>query len=485
MDKDKKPIILRRFDKGVITDDDVIDPYLAPKNSCALAINMNFDKLGAAKVRGGLAIVGAQISSNLILGLYQFVDAGTGTASALITVVTTVLYTLETATWTSKLTGLTTGLKARFTTFLDYVFFTNGTDAVRTWDGGGGAFGTTNAGSAPTGKYIERFKNRVWIASTATYPSRLFFSSLPSTDATPVITWTSTDYIEISPSDGEDVTALRRFDRNLFVFKKSFCYPVYSKDQTEPDPLITVGTHSQESVVVAKDGMYWHHPSGIYRLRRGEGQPKEISRPIYDIIRNVAYGSYDDVASWSDDDHVFFSVGDVTYNNLTISNCVIRWTISTEVWTIYSYSEKITVGARFDTGASGGYTAGTAVSRVVGSTVGRVFTVDSGTTDNTSPIHYQFDTQWWDGGSRSLIKRISKVNLLSKDMVGAKVSYRSDRDTENVFKPIGSVLKFNEVFDNQIIEGTRIKLNVSGVSSTTAPVFSGFEILDYDLIPLK
>ena len=155
------------------------------------------------------------------------------------------------------------------------------------------------------------------------------------------------------------------------------------------------------------------------------------------------------------------------------------------MWTIYSYSEKITVGARFDTGASGGYTAGTAVSRVVGSTVGRVFTVDSGTTDNTSPIHYQFDTQWWDGGSRSLIKRISKVNLLSKDMVGAKVSYRSDRDTENVFKPIGSVLKFNEVFDNQIIEGTRIKLNVSGVSSTTAPVFSGFEILDYDLIPLK
>src|SRR3990167_6049730 len=269
MDKDKKPIILRRFDKGVITDDDVIDPYLAPKNSCALAINMNFDKLGAAKVRGGLAIVGSQISSNLILGLYQFVDAGT--------------------------------------------------DAVRTWDGGGGAFGTTNAGSAPTGKYIERFKNRVWIASTATYPSRLFFSSLPSTDATPVITWTSTDYIEISPSDGEDVTALRRFDRNLFVFKKSFCYPVYSKDQTEPDPLITVGTHSQESVVVAKDGMYWHHPSGIYRLRRGEGQPKEISRPIYDIIRNVAYGSYDDVASWSDDDHVFFSVVDVTYNNLTIS----------------------------------------------------------------------------------------------------------------------------------------------------------------------
>src|SRR3990167_9316797 len=100
MDKDKKPIILRRFDKGVITDDDVSDPYLAPKNSCALAINMNFDKLGAVKVRGGLAIVGGSaISANPILGLYQFVDAGAGTSSALIAVVTTVLYVLVTATW--------------------------------------------------------------------------------------------------------------------------------------------------------------------------------------------------------------------------------------------------------------------------------------------------------------------------------------------------------------------------------------------------
>lgn len=451
--------------------ENVIDPYIAPKGSVSLTINGHFDKIGAFKVRDGLTIVGAQISVNNVLGLYQFLDEGSGTNNQLMAVVTTVLYRLSGGTWTSKLTGLTSSLKMRFTSFLDYVFITNGTDAVNTWDGSGSAFGTANAVSAPTGKFIERFKNRVWISCTATYPSRLFYSSLPSTDATPVITWSASNYIEISPGDGEDVTGQKRFDRTLYVFKENFTYPVYSKDQTEPDAIINVGTMSHESIDVAKDGMYWHHWSGIYRLRRGEGQPKEISKPVDDIIKVITLANYSNVTTWHDNDHVYFSVGTVTVNGITITACVLRWTISSEIWTVYSYPTQFLCAAQ--------YQNGTNIVQVVGDTTGKIHTVNSGVTDNSTPINYLLETQWWDGGQRHLQKTIEKMNVVSESATGAKVSWRSERDTGNVFNKVGSVTGFNTILDNLDIRGSRLKLTVSGSSTGTPAVFSGFELLTY------
>jgi hypothetical protein len=257
-------------------------------------------------------------------------------------------------------------------------------------------------------------------------------------------------------------------------------YPIYSINQTEPDATIFVGTMSQESVDVAKDGMYWHHRSGIYRMRSGEGQPKEISKPVYGIIKNITLANYTEIASWHDDDHVYFYIGNVTLDNgLTISNCVLRWTISTEIWTTYSYPSPYVVGAQ--------YNNGTNIVRIVGNNNGYVFTFDSGQTDdgstttNGTPIFYHLETQFNQFTQlRSERTAIKSISVLHENASGVKFGYRADLDTVNVTKPIGTLSnKTNTVFDSLNIKSHRIKFVLSGTSIGNPFTFQGYEIIDY------
>ena len=479
-EQNNTPIIKRVFSNGMISET-VVDEYIVPQGTVSLSINGHFDKLGAWTTRPGTTRLGdAQIVDNkTVKGLFQFLDQGTGTDNRLIAVVATVAYYLSGTTWTSKRTGLTDSKKARFTSFLDSVWMVNNTEATAIWTGASGdSFVTTgSASSAPLGKFIDNFKNRVFIANNDTNPSRLFFSSLPTAGA---VTWTTaTDFIDISPGDGEDITGIKRFNKVLWVFKENFMYPLYSINETEPDPRIFVGTYSQESVVVAKDGMYWHHPSGIYRLRPGESQPKEISRPIYGIIKNVTLANYTETASWFDNDHVYTYVGNVTLddNGPTISNCVVCWTISTEVWTLYSYPSPYVVGAQ--------YNNGTNIVQVVGDDDGYVYTFNSGQTDNIlttgTPINYHLETNF-DSITplRSDGKLIDKIAVLHENASTAKFGWKADKDSKNEVKPIGSLSnKINTIFDHQNIQGHRIKFVLSGVNTGSPLVFSGYEILSY------
>ena len=451
--------------------DNVVNESLMPESAVSWAINMHFDRIGAATVREGVTIVGAQLVDNVnILGLHQFLDTGTGTNDRLIAATTTTWKALVSGTWTNKRTGLTTGLKARFTNFVDLVFGVNGTDAMQSWDGGAGNFSTTNVTSAPAAAFIDNFRTRVWAAKTSGNPSRLFYSTVA--DGSGAITWdTATQYIDIAPGDGEDITGIKKFGSYLYVFKNSNTYRIFSINQSEPDPLITLGTYSQESVVVAKDGMYWHHPSGIFRLAKGGTSPTEISRPIYDIIKNISLSNYSEIAGWSDDDHVYFSVGDITVYGLTLSNVVIRWTISSEIWTIYKYGTKFLVGTT--------YNDGTTLNRVVGDNDGSVHLFNSGTSDNGVDIIYEFETRWHNiTGSRLDYKTISRIGAMHEGLVGGNFGWRNGYMNRLEIQPIGQLAKQDSIFNSLQIEGNRIKLSIRGSSSAGAGVFQGWQLMD-------
>lgn len=466
------PIVLRNNSSGVVLDT-VVDEYLTPAGSCSYAINVHFDQIGAVTLRPGITQLGDQMeASKAVLGMYQSLDEGTGTADRLVAVVDDTLYYLVTATWTSKRTSLTAGLKARFTDFLDNLWMVNGTDSTAIWDRASGtSFVTTgSATDAPAGKFIDNFRSRVWIAATAANPSRLFYSSTPTAGA---VSWTvATDYIDISPGDGQDITGIKKFAKILYVFKPDFVYPVYSINQTEPDPTIFTGTYSQESVIVAKDGMYWHHSSGIYRLSAGSGSPKEISRPIASLINSITRTNYDSVVAWKDEDHVSFFVGDVTVYGQTITNCTIRWTISTEVWTIYSEKNPIRAACSYDDGTS--------VSPLIGDSNGETFTYDSGATLDGNVINFQFETQWRNiTGLRSETKTIKKIGVLHENAAGVKFGYKIDKDNFAQVRPLGSLEgNVNTIFEKELT-GHRFKFNLAGSSSGSPFIYQGLEILDY------
>lgn len=467
------PISIRAIGSNGVILDSSLDEFLMPTGAVSWAINCHFDQIGAVTTRDGVTILGAQLVDNSsILGLHQFTDTGSGTNDKLIAAITTKWMALVSGTWTDKRTGLTTGSKAHFTNFVDLVFGVNGVDAMNSYDGGAGNFGTTNCTSAPAATFIDNFRTRVWAARTTANSSRVYYSSIP--DASYVILWTGSDssYIDVAPLDGEDIAGIKKFGSALHVFKNSYIYRIYSINQTEPDPQIFVGTYSQESISVAKDGMYWHHPSGIYKLSPGSSSPIEISRPIYDIIKNINRTYYDDVCSWTDDDHVYFGVGDITIYGITINNCVLRWTISTQVWTVYKYAHEFTVGATYDTGS--------AIVRVVGDNDGNVHTFNSGKTDNGTIISYELESRWLIlSGLRSELKTIRKMVGIHENMEGATIGWRNGTMGRNQIEPIGQLESQQTLFENQSIQGNRIKLSVRGQNSGLPAIFQGYEVLEW------
>lgn len=448
-----------------------------PLTAVQESVNFHFDKIGAATLRAGTTRLGNQLSGN-ILGLYEFRDSGSGTNNQIIAVNGTVAYYLNGSNvWTSKRTGLTAGSKARFSTFLDFVFMVNGTEATAIWDGAtGNNFLTTgNAASAPTGKYIENFRSRMWISGNSTYPDRLYYSSLPSSVATPVITWdtsvTTGDWIDISPSDGENITGLKRSKTFLLVFKNNHIYRVASINETEPDPVIDVGTYSQESIVETKEGVFFHHPTGIYVYSGGQVNP--ISQPINDFIKNVSASQYSNVAGWLDKEgnHVCHSLGDITIGGVTYTNVVSRYTLSSKVWTIYSYPTKFLV--------SSPYNDGTTLFRLAGDNDGNILKLDTGTTDNGTPIFYSLVTRPYTfDGLFSTRKNIKKMAIIHEGGEGSVFTFRVDSEGENEWKKLAQITKKVPTAFTVDIKGNKIFFRVQGSSVGEPFTFGGFEILE-------
>lgn len=468
------PVERKSLRSGLITENSVAENEY-PMDACSESINFNFDVLGRATLRPGTTQVGTTLSSS-ILGLYNFRDSGSGTNNQLIAVSGTVVYYLASNTWTVKRT-VTGGLKTRFSTFVDFVFMVNGTDATAVWDGSPGSlFITTgNALSAPTGKFIENYRARMWIAGNTTYPDRVFYSSVPSSVTTPVITWdtsvTTGQWIDISPSDGENITALHRTKNALLVFKNNHIYRIFSILQTDPDSQFNVGTYSQESVVETKNGVYFHHPTGFYRYN---GDVQEISRPIIDIVNNISLANYSNVCGYlePDGDHICWAVGNVTYNGVTYSNMEVRYTISTQVWTHYQKPSQYLV--------SSPYNDGTTLYTVVGDSAGNVSKVATGLTDNGTTISYSLIHAWDTiDGSRATTKTLQNLFFMHRGAAGSKVNYQIFTDTLNDWtKKVGQMSMNENGFDNILFKGQKLRFKISGFSTGQPFSYQGYYVLD-------
>src|SRR3990167_1230328 len=447
-----------------------------PVDAVSESINFHFDKIGCATLRKGTTLVGNAISGD-ILGLYNFRDSGSGTNNQLISVNGSIVYYLSGTTWTSKRTGLTSGSKARFTTFLDFVWMVNGTEATAIWNGDplSGFVTSGNAADAPTGKYIENFRSRVWIAGNSTYPDRLFFSSLPTKVTTPVVTWdtsvTTGYWIDISPSDGENITGLKRDKNALLVFKPNNLYRVYSISESEPDPKINIGTYSQESIVRTKDGVYFHHSTGFYKY--ADGNVQEISKPIIDIVDSITLANFSKVCGLQDGDHICWAVGNVTYKGVTYTNMVVRYTISTQGWTHYQYPTQFLVSADYNDDST--------LFKLIGDDSGNILKINVGKTDNGSSIFYSLIHPWTNlDGFLSTEKNLNKALFSHLGGAGSNIQYQVENDEVNNWsKSLGQLKNGDTGFDNAAI-AKEMRFRIAGASVGEPFEYYGYEIFRAD-----
>ncbi|NPV89127.1 hypothetical protein HPY42_06475 [Coprothermobacteraceae bacterium] len=149
----------------------------------------------------------------------------------------------------SLLTGLSVASHYSFAQLQDYLLVFNGIDSPKKYDG------TTIADitAGPKAKYCCVYKNRVWAAKGST----LYFSDLLSVD-----TWPAANFIEVNPSDGDEIIALIPTTMMLLIVKQHSTYYLtgYSPQTFAVSLAGDVGT-------ISPRGALWT-PYGIFMLDR-------------------------------------------------------------------------------------------------------------------------------------------------------------------------------------------------------------------------
>lgn len=459
--------------EGVIRSAQLNDT-VTPENSAQLALNINFDRVGAWQTRPGVqTLYGSRSGSITSFGALNI----QGGVKKLFSQVATDISVWTGSAWSSVRT-CTTSNKARFSQWLNRLYMVNGVDALQCSSGStfSAEAGFVPATTMPLGHFIQAgFDGRIWIGNKDT--DALYFSDIVqfSPPSTYTLTYTATNFIQtLSSQDGESMTGLFRVPRALLVFKQNHIYRVYNSANIDPYPAYNVGTYSQESIVQAKDGLYFHHSSGFYKFNY-DGQPTEISKRVVDVVKAIPRANYENVVGIYDGyDAVKWSIGPCTIEGTAYTNLQMRYTISTQVWTIYDFpGNTVTALIPFDDGSN--------IYQTVGTAAGRVGQLDSGTDDFGEPIPYDFIDRW-----RSFLemyskaKEISGVAVMSLNGGGAQLQYQTDKSGPNVWEDIETLTEdFASLFPNGKTETdfNILRFRLKGQTKGTPIVFTGIEIL--------
>lgn len=461
--------------EGVITN---VKYSLCPRNSVELSVNFVFDEIyGEAVVRQGLTLVGTRVigSNHDCQGIFNFITTDEA-VNKLISVYNGSILYFDGVNWTTSRSGDNTSLKARFASFLDTVVRVNGTDS-HVASSNGTTWSTTNSaldlGNMPVGKFVIVYKDQMIIAGNDARPDSLFISSVPNAAGT-AISWTTDDReIVINPEDGQNITALGKVSGLLMIFKERSLY-TWNNRSTEADSVIEIGCSSQESVANCGEGnLAFFNPSGVW-LTSG-GQPVMISRKVQEWIDGMDSAYFTEVASAGDEEHLFVSIGSSTVKGKTYNNVVLRYSLNTKEWAVFSYAYKFQAFTLYKDGDD--------FIIVGGDSTSRVLEVDSDSlTDNGNGIQYEIQSQDRDFGSKGIKKEISE-RVMAYGKYPSSGLVQVQIDGSKTWKQLGTFKKeVNNFPIANALQGNMFKFRVTGVSSTDRFRFQGLELPHISLL---
>lgn len=452
MIKVAEDVKLQPISEGIIGEG-VASYYVAPKTSSPYMQNMNNDSLGVVQVRN--PIYAFNVPSLSVSSSVHFQPAGQNMR---------LYYTARGGNQTLKyvdsfLGGAETSYASVFSTGSLTVRFDTiqGNLLMTTSDSTLGIKYTT--GSAPasiagittyndTDLISAGFVGRIWFAASTNANNRLYYSDvIPSAGV--ASTTGGTQFLTINASNGDYITALVKSQQVLYVFTSNGVFRVFNTQSQDTSPISNVGTLSQESVCQAKDGIYFAHSSGFYKLSEG-GIPQLISNRISSLLYGQTNGFMDlyNMKAWSANDYVYFGTQDSAPSSGTI---IYRYTISTQLWTIYTIQRFVLLSTAVGYTRTIGYTnpqcsllgiftgtnqSGTLNEKIKPNLVGgNAFSYDFGTQGIFSEFHYQWETF----GSETRRKSISGICIPHSNMAGFDVSYKIDNDNVDKWRTIGTL----------------------------------------------
>jgi hypothetical protein len=206
--------------------------------------------------------------------------------------------------------------------------------------------------------------------------------------------------------------------------------------------------------------------AGIY-LYAGK-YPVEISRDIRKWIDAIPAASYENVSSWTEEDTVCFSVGDVTYEGEAFTNVVLRYCVSKGTWSVYTLEDSVTCSyLRIQTNGTR--------SMLIGDNDGSIHTWNSGFTDNGTLIESIARTKEFEFGSRFTKKTISRFAVYSNNPQGASIRARVDGGE---WIALQGLTKPTEIVQTNLV-GRYFEFEVAQANEGIEPfTLDGFEFFD-------
>ena len=403
---------------GIITN---VSSDIVTANSIPFAINLDFDKdLGLAQSRAGTSRIGNQLSAgNACRGLHYFRDAD-GSNHKLFAAFNGSIYNVVGGS--AEKSSLTVDADYNFITFMDAVLMLNGTDAASTvgagtWITTGGAFDLANI---PSGlQFPIEWHDRVYAAKV----DQIHYTTIPDGQT---VTWggVGSGSIQVEREDGAGtIKGLGKVPGYLLIFKER-SLKRWDFNSTYPDDLVRVGTQAHKSIVNGRGlCFFFYGPKGFYATNGG--YPKLISRPIQRIIDAIPSAYFGKVSGWCDDEHVYWSIGDITvdfgYGYTEIHNNVtVRYTIDTQEWSVYKYAHEFRAWSN--------YINGTDPVVVAGDSDGQILQIATGNSDYSgNPITYILQSPEFDFSQRERLKSIAdRIIAHAYPAKGAIVQARID-----------------------------------------------------------
>lgn len=436
---------------------------LVPENSVKLGLNLNSDEtLGWLVSRKGTTLITGQIIDNKpILGLHNFRDS-VGSGSKLFAVVSdgTNNDIYDVVSGAKSLQDDTKDLKTRFLTYLDSCLRLNGTDAPKafngaTWDTTGGAFGLNTM--PQKSKYAIEFKDRVYVAGDDTNPDRVDISGIAN-PTTRVVSWTVDNrFILFEQEDGGGgITGLTKIPGYVLVFKKR-TLKRYDGSSAFPEDMINQGAPSQEAIVTAKGMAFWVNENGAWATQGGE--PQNISTyTVQSVIESLSAANLLNVASGTDEKHIFWSFSSVTMCGETYANVVLKYNISQNAWDVRKYPTLHRVYTKYvdSTGV---------VFTVLGDDDGTVRKLDTGTDDDGTPITWSMETQDLYFGFRLFLKSIPQIGVASENISKAILRWRNTGKPED-WETVGIIDSEEVLFQTLDLRGSRYSFKLTDTADS-------------------
>lgn len=334
---------------------------LAPSNTVSLILNMDADnEMGSATTRLGRSTIDAQLVAGVnVLGLVQHCDQADSTKNKLFAAVDDAASATNADIWdldgspAKSLEDDTKALKQYFLNYNGDTLRLNGTDAVKaynstSWITTGGVFDLANMPAAY--KFPIEFLDRVYMWGATATPYRLIYSGILTTGT---VSWTvGNGYVDIEPEDnGGAPTGLGKVPGYILIFKRRSMHR-WNYSSAFPESLVNIGAYSQESIVMAGGLCAFYSDSNAsdkgFFVTNG-GRPVCISsgnnRPIKKWVDAIATSAI--VAGYATENVFVWSVGSLTVDGETYSNCVLRYNRKNNQWTMRTYPTAFTYFAQY------------------------------------------------------------------------------------------------------------------------------------------